>query len=330
VDAGTLILTRSDVAALLDTDDCIAAVEQGFRLHALGQTPAPAVLGVHVTGGGFHVKAAGLTLGRSYFAAKCNGNFPDNRARFGLPTIQGVVILCDAERGTPLAVMDSGEITALRTAAATAVAAKYCARSDASSVTICGCGLQGRYQLRAITRVRKVKRVWAVDVDPAVAQRFAAELGAELGVPVTVERSLAAAARQSDMVITCTTSRKPILDAGDVAAGAFVAGVGADNPEKQELAPELMAAHTVVTDLTEQCAAIGDLHHAIAAGRMAAGDVYAELGQIVVGRLPGRRGADEVVIFDSTGTALQDVAAAAVVYERAVAAGRGTKARLAD
>src|SRR5205807_8413207 len=133
-----LMLSRRDVADLLDLDSCIAAVEEAFRLHALGGTPEPAVLAVHVPGGGFHVKAAALTLKRPYFAAKCNGNFPENPSRRGLPTIQGVLMLADAESGVPLAMMGSGEITAIRTAAATAVAAKYGAREDAGTVTIAG------------------------------------------------------------------------------------------------------------------------------------------------------------------------------------------------
>jgi ornithine cyclodeaminase/alanine dehydrogenase-like protein (mu-crystallin family) len=151
-----------------------------------------------------------------------------------------------------------------------------------------------------------------------------------LGIPIEVSTALPSAARDSDIVVTCTTSRLPLLGAADVSPGTFIAAVGADNPDKQEISPDLMAAHTVVTDLTEQCAAIGDLHHAIAAGRMSTGDVYAELGEIVAGRKPGRRSAEEIVVFDSTGTALQDVAAAVVVYERAVAAGRGATVRLAD
>jgi ornithine cyclodeaminase/alanine dehydrogenase-like protein (mu-crystallin family) len=115
----------------------------------------------------------------------------------------------------------------------------------------------------------------------------------------------------------------------DVRSGTFVAAVGADNPRKQELDSGLMASGKIVVDILEQCAAIGDLHHALEAGAVTKGDVYAELGEIIVGRKPGRTSEEEVIIFDSTGTALQDVAAAAVVYERALRAGRGVKLNLA-
>src|SRR5207245_587054 len=116
-----LVLTPREIASLLTVDDCIIAIEQAFRLLGEGKAGPPVVLSIHLPGGGFHVKAGVLDLGRQYFAAKVNGNFPENPARFALPTIQGVIVVCDAEKGGPLAVMDSREITSLRTAAATEV-----------------------------------------------------------------------------------------------------------------------------------------------------------------------------------------------------------------
>ncbi|HST21170.1 MAG TPA: ornithine cyclodeaminase family protein, partial [Blastocatellia bacterium] len=137
---GTLLLKRSDVATLLGVEECIAAVEQAFKLHAEGKITPPGILGIHARDGGFHIKAGMLELGRSYFAAKVNANFPQNTKRFALPLIQGIIVVCDAENGYPLALMDSMEITIIRTGAATGLAAKYLARSDAKVATICGCG----------------------------------------------------------------------------------------------------------------------------------------------------------------------------------------------
>jgi ornithine cyclodeaminase/alanine dehydrogenase-like protein (mu-crystallin family) len=315
------------VAGLLSPDDCITAVEAAFRAAGQGLTGPPAVLGMAGEGGGFHIKAA--RLGR-HFAVKTNANFPDNGARNGLPTIQGVIVLCDAVDGRPLALLDSAEITALRTAAATAVAARYLARPDAGAATICGCGVQGRAQLRALSRVRSLTRVYAHDAVPQAARRFAREMTAELGVPVVALPDFAAVSGQTHIWVTCTPSRRFFLRAGHVVPGAFVAGVGADHPEKQELDPELLATATVVTDVRDQCAAMGDLHHAIAAGRMRLEDVHADLGEVVVGRRAGRTAPDEIIVFDSTGTALQDVAAAAVVYQRAVERGVGLPVTLGD
>ena len=319
----TRVLTRADVQALLGLDECIAAVESAFRLHAEGRSLAPGVLAVYAREGGFHIKAAGLELERLYFAAKSNANFPENPARHGLPAIQGVVVLCDAADGRLLAVMDSIEVTIRRTAAATAVAAKRLARPDSETVTVCGCGTQGCAQLRALARVLPLRRAYAYDRDAAAARACAADLSAELGIDVTAVADHVDAVRGSDVCVTCTPSRQAFLLRDHVRPGTFVAAVGADSPDKQELDPALLAAAVVVPDVLEQCASIGELHHALDAGAVTREDIHAELADVVTGRNPGRRSRDEITIFDSTGTAIEDVAAAVVVYEKAVAAGMG-------
>jgi alanine dehydrogenase len=320
--APTLVLTRGDVLALLSLPECIDAVERAFRLHAEGRTLAPGVLGIHAPGGGFHIKAAGLTGEPGYFAAKTNANFPGN-ARHGLPTIQGTVLLADASRGLPLAIMDSGSITALRTAAATAVAARHLARPDARTITLVGCGAQAEVQLAALAAVRPLERAWVLDVDPGRAAALASRAAVALGFRVEATADLAAALRQSDVAVTCTPARKAFVMREDVRAGTFIAAVGADSQGKQELEPALLASATLVVDVLEQCAEIGELQHALAAGLLTRAGVHAELADVVTGRRPGRTRPDEITVFDSTGTALQDVAAAVVVYEKARAAGRG-------
>lgn len=325
----TLILTRGDVVALLTLDACIAAVEQAFALQGESRALGPGILGLHVPDGGFHVKAAGLPLSRLYVAVKVNANFPENGRRRGLPTIQGVLALFDGESGRPLALMDSMEITVLRTGAATAVAARHLARPDARTATIVGCGRQGRIQLAALAQVRPLERAYAVDTDAAVARRFATEMSAQLGLDVRPAGSAAEAAPLSDICVTCTPSRHPLLRREDIAAGAFVAAVGADSEDKVEIDPALMAAGTVVVDNLEQCATIGDLHHALACGVLATADVHATLADVVAGRRPGRTSAEEITIFDSTGVAIEDVAAAVAVYEGALVRGRGVTIDLA-
>jgi alanine dehydrogenase len=327
---GTLILKRSEVASLLSLGECIGAVEEAFRLNEEGQSLPPGVLETLTGDGGFHIKAAGLKLAAgTYYAAKVNANFPQNMSKWGLPTIQGVIALYDGESGFPLALLDSIEITALRTGAATAVAAKYLARPDSKVATVCGCGVQGRIQLKSLAQVLRLEKIYAYDQDDALSGRFAGEMSEELGVEVIPVKDLPDAVGASDVCVTCTPSRRPFLMREHVMAGTFVAAVGADNPLKQELDPRLLASNKVVVDVLEQCAAIGDLHHAIEAGVMKKADVYAELGAVVVGRSPGRTSDEEIIIFDSTGTALQDVAAARVVYEKALAAGVGYRLDLA-
>jgi alanine dehydrogenase len=301
----TLLLGRADVERLLPAGACIAAVEQAFREHALGNVPGPGILGMHAPKGGFHVKAGFLG---SYFAAKVNANFPGNTE---LPTIQGAVLLFDAANGRPLAIMDSISITAMRTAAASAVAAKHLARPDCDTMLICGCGGQAASQLEALLSVRKPRRILAYDRDERRAAAFAARFGA------AAVNDLEQAVRSSDIVVTCTTATKYFISRDMVRPGTFIAAVGADNDNKQEIDPELLAQAKVVTDLTEQAARIGDLHHAIDAGIMSATDVHAELGEVIAGRKSGRERPEEIIVFDSTGTGLQDVAAAIAVYEEA-------------
>jgi len=195
----TLVLSRTDVLDLLSLPECIDAVERAFRLHAEGHTLGPGVLSVHAAGGGFHIKAAGLIGECSYFAAKTNANFSDNPRRWGLPTIQGTIVLADAANGTPLAVMDSASVTALRTGAATAVAAKFLARPDASTATVVGCGVQGDVQLAAVAAVLPLRRILLVDIDHTRAEDLAARAAARHGVRVEPAKDLRSALRSSDV-----------------------------------------------------------------------------------------------------------------------------------
>jgi len=283
-----LVLSRSDVFDLLTLRHCIRAVEDGFRLHAEGRTLGPGVLGVPAEDGGFHIKAAGMVGERRYFAAKTNANFPDNPRRFGRPAIQGTIMLADATMGEPLALIDSGSVTALRTGAATAVAAKFLARRDARTATIVGCGVQGAMQLAAIAAVLPLERVFLIDTEPERAESLAARSRTALRIPIDVGRDLRASLRESDVCVTCTPARRALVLLGDVIPGTFIAAVGADNRGKQELAPELVASATLVVDVLDQCAEIGELQHALAAGLLRRQDVHAELADVVVGRRPGR------------------------------------------
>jgi alanine dehydrogenase len=321
---GTLLLRRSDIEGLLSLRDCIAAVENVFRLQGQGEIPAPGILGVKATGGGLHVKAGLLPGETNYLVAKLNANFPGNNAHFGLPTIQGVIVVFDAKNGVPLAILDSIDITIKRTAAASAVAAKYLARKDSSVATICGCGQQGRAQLRAVLLVLPLTKIYAFDVNEHAAINFRNELLPELKIDIELVRDLAGAIQKSDVCITCTTANESFVSKEDVGPGTFIAAVGADAEHKQEIDPALIASAKVVADSLEQSCAIGDVHHAIAQRLMRKEDVYAELCEIVAGQKIGRVADDEIIVFDSTGVAIEDAVAAAAVYERAIADGIGT------
>jgi len=319
-----LFLNRSEIQALLGLPECIDAMAQAFRMRAEGRALAPALMHVEAEGGEFHIKGGGLKLDRTYFALKANGGFFGNQARSGLPNILGLVLLFDGSNGCPLAVMDSADITALRTGATTALAARHLARAGSASATICGCGRQGAVQLMALLEVMPaLRRVYAWDRAPEAAAAFAGRMAQQSGREVIAVADLAEAAPFSDIIVTCTPAKGFFLGAGHVRPGTFISAVGADSPDKQELEPALVASARLVVDILEQCARVGELHHAIAAGLMSAGEVHGELGDIVAGKLPGRTDEDQVIIFDTTGSALQDTAAAVAVYRRALAQGAG-------
>jgi ornithine cyclodeaminase/alanine dehydrogenase-like protein (mu-crystallin family) len=326
---GTLLLHHSDIAQLLSFDECITAVEKIFRLQGEGKVPASRILGIHASHGGLHVKAGLLPGSKSYVVAKANTNFPGNARQFGLPTIQGIIVIFDAENGYPRAILDSADVTIKRTAAASAVAAKYLARPNSSVGTICGCGRQGRAHLRALHAVLPLEEIYAFDLDERAMQDLATELGDELDLPIKTVRDLRHAIQQSDICVTCTPSRQFFVRKEDVSPGTFIAAVGADNEHKQEIDPILMASSKVVVDSLEQCSAIGDLHHAISAGLMRPENVYAELSEVVAGQNAGRTSEDEIMIFDSTGVAIEDAITAVTVYEKACAAKIGNYFNLA-
>jgi len=315
---GMRVFTRSDVERLLDMRSCIEAVGAAFRSRAAGEWAPSGVLGMPLPDGGFHVKAAAMRIGgRAYFAAKVNANFPGNPARLGLPTIQGMLALFDAESGAPLALMDSMSLTAIRTAAASAVAATWLASPQASVLAIVGCGAQARPHVAAINSVRPVTEVRAFDRDPGVLAQFLDDVSHEHGVHAVAASNVVDATRSADIVVTCTPSRAPILGVNQVRPGAFVAAVGADHEHKHEVAPALLASAAIIVDDLDQCAAMGDLHHAIDAGVVTRASVRATLGDVIVDPARGRHGADEIVVFDSTGVGIQDVAAAVVVLDHA-------------
>jgi alanine dehydrogenase len=319
-----LLLTRKDVVDLLTVDECIAGVEHAFRRHGEGKVIPPGILGVHVQNGGFHIKAGVLEYARPYFVVKINANFPGNPKQTGLPMIQGIIAVSDASDGTLLALIDSIEITIIRTGAATAVAAKYLASANASAVTICGCGNQGRISLQALMNVRELKTVYAFDIDETLAHKFGSEFSHKLNMVPIKKAELGQAIIRSAIVITCTPSKQPFVAAEDISPGTFIAAVGADSEEKQELFSDVLVGSKIVVDVAQQSATIGELHHAIVEKKLTIADIHAELGTIVAGKKLGRECENEIIVFDSTGMALQDAAAAAIVYEKALARQIGT------
>jgi alanine dehydrogenase len=314
---GTLLVDRSSVREFLGLRECIDMVEMVFRRQGEGKIPLSGILGVRAQNGALHVKAAGLTGAKNYIAVKLNTNFPQNYVRFGLPTIQGLIVLYDADDGRLLAVLDSTEITIKRTAAATAVAAKYLARKNSSVAGICGCGEQGRAHLRAFSLMFPLRKVYAFDIDPHASERLVAQFSGESRADIEFVGSPSRAIPHCDIVIACTPSTEFYVHKKDVSPGTFIAAIGADDSHKQEIDPALLCSVKVVADSLQQVCSIGDTHHAITSSSMRKEDIYGELSEVVAGRKPGRTNDDEIIIFDSTGIAIEDAAAATLVYEKA-------------
>ncbi|MFX0208896.1 MAG: ornithine cyclodeaminase family protein [Candidatus Hodarchaeota archaeon] len=322
---GTLLLKRKDLASLMTLQDYIQGIELAFRMHGEGKT-----FGVDMIHGEtpseleFHIKVGGLQLGENrYYGLKMNASNFNNQDLFGLPNIMGVVLLYEGVKGIPLAVVDAGDPTRKRTGAATAVAAKYLARKNSKVVTICGCGTQGRIQLKALKEVLPIEKVFGYDINTDLAAEYAQEMTEELDIEISVVTDLKTSLQVSDVLVTCTPSKSPYIKREYVRSGTFIAAVGADSPDKQELDETLLKDNKIVTDVTKQCARAGELHHALDKKLITLADVHGQLGEVICGKVTARENDDEIVIYDATGTALQDVAAAALYYEKALKTDQG-------
>ena len=283
----------------------VAALEEAYLAQARGEVGDSQSLGYAVPEGTFHVKACGsaAALG-GLFVAKINANFPGNPSGRSLPTIQGVIAVFDARDGRVLAIVDSPSVTRLRTAAAAALAVKHLARREARTAAIVGCGVQGEATAHALACVMDLRMLRLYDME----SRRAEALRRKLSVACEVSPSLDEAARGADVIVTCTTSTQPFLAARHAGDGALVVALGADNEAKRELMPELLEAARLVTDSTAQCLKIGDLKQAPHLARRVCGEVT----DVVAGRVK-RTQSGEVVVFDSTGLAIQDLALCAAL-----------------
>jgi ornithine cyclodeaminase/alanine dehydrogenase-like protein (mu-crystallin family) len=319
------LLFEGEIRSLIGPALALAEVSRAFSSLGRGEASLPGVIHLDIPehGGEVHVKGAHLQ-GSPLYAVKVASGFSENVAK-GLPSGDGLVLAFDATSGALRAVLlDNAYLTELRTGSAGALAADLLARRSVRRVGILGTGSQARYQLEALLLVRSPQEVVAFSPSAAHGSLYAEEMHARLGVTVTIVGSAEEAVRGSDLVITTTPARSPILFSRWVAPGTHVTAVGSDAPFKQELEPALLArADKVVADRLEQCLALGEIHHAVAAGVLLPEDVYAELGAIAAGQKPGRTAPDEITVADLTGVGIQDAAVASKVVLEAERRGVG-------
>ncbi len=309
-----ILLSGRDLEQLVQPTAALEALRHTYEQLANNPADQGRSIGFAVSRGSIHVKAGLLPGLHAAFATKVNVNLPDNWAIHRLPTIQGVVLLVDAVNGRPLAIMESMALTGLRTAATAALAATFGARKGSKVAAIIGCGAQARYQLAAFKDCFPLEEVRLFDVNTALARAFATALRTGK-LQFSQSSSVAEAVDGADIVITCTTSKSPVLTSDMKLDGCFVAAVGADNPDKQEIDPLLMGRARILVDDLDQCAAGADLSHALRAGTVTRDDVHADLAALAAGQKAGRNAAEELVIFDSCGSGVQDVAVAWGAYQ---------------
>jgi alanine dehydrogenase len=320
----TLLLGPEDVAASADLPAVIDAIEEAFGAYATGdvQMPAKSYIDLPQHNGDFRSMPAYIDRtdkgGWEAAGVKWVNSHPDNPDTHDLPTVIGTMIYSDPETALPLAILDGTELTRLRTGAAAAVATRHLAREDATSLGLVGAGIQSYTQLEAIAEVRAIDTVVVADRDAEAIAAFRERYGDDCDV----REGTIGEATACDIVSTTTPVREPIVDS--VADGTHVNAMGADAEGKHEIADAVLQHATLVIDDHAQCTHSGEINVPWGKGLLSDADIHAELGDVVAGTAPGRQSDEEVTLFDSTGLAIQDVAAAHVVYERAREQGIGT------
>lgn len=310
------VIGEDELRAAVREPEAFEAAELAFRALASGAVTVPPAIGlkIHDRAGELHVKC-GYLHGSRFFVVKAATGFHEN-AQHGLPSGSGMMILFDSMTGFPLVLLqDNAYLTDLRTAAAGALAVKYLAVRGFKRVAIIGAGAQARYQLRALNSAFQWETTTVYSRARARTDELCEEMRAVISTEFVGAASAEDAVRGADVIITVTPSTAPIVRGAWLEPHATVIAVGSDGPEKRELHDDVFArADRIVCDLIEQCARLGELHHAIASGTVDLEDCT-ELGEIVAGRSVGRTGR-EMIICDLTGVGAQDAAIAELAYRR--------------
>ena len=312
-----IILSQQEVRSCLPMSDAIKAVTSAYKAFALGQVEMPQVQHLDVTkyNGEVDIKS-GAAENFELIGTKIASGYYDN-PKLGLPPGFAVIILLDLKTSMPLAIMDGSYVTAVRTGAAGAVAASVLARKNAKRVGVIGSGTQGRMQVLALNELFPLEQVKVFNINKVNSERYAVEMSERLGIDVQAVDTAQNAVSNVDIVITAVPSKKAMVMDEWIEDGMHINAFGADGPGKQELDQNIMKRAKIVVDSLKQCRVIGEIQHALKQGLIQENDVYAEIGEILLGNKKGRETEEEITLFDSTGLAVQDIAAAHVVYQLA-------------
>ncbi len=323
----TLLLNKDEVSSLIDLDAVLEAVENGYRSFNSGMVVQPDFMAVTLPGThqGIDFKG-GLDMGSGYMTLKSSSGGFDNNPKSGLPIGMNTVLLFEARTSALKCIMDGTWITGCRTGAAGAISVKYLARADAGKLCVIGAGKQARRQLLAMMRVRKLTEVRAWDALEEFLDAYVKEMSTETGLKIRECTTAEEAVRGADIVVTTTRARSgPIVRKDWIQPGTHIAAIGADMPGKQELYADVFTGAKIVNDSINLCLKSGETRNAVEAGIIRPEDIHAEIGEIILGKQPGRESPDEVTIFDTVGMAIQDIVTAAMLYKSACEKGLGTR-----
>ncbi len=312
-------LSKSDVEQLIDIPEIITVIEKAFADYSSGNVTLAPIANLSVEDyGEVHIKA-GHIHGYKNYCVKIAGGFYNNAAR-GLPSLFGIMLLYDAETGRLVSqFFDQGLLTTVRTAAAGAITAKHCAQKTITTAGVIGAGTQGKMQMRFLMEVKPFSKLRIWDVNSSFLEHSTKELRHEFpDVDVKALSSAAAVTAESDIVVTATPAKEPIIFKDDLHPGLHITAMGSDDPKKQELdAGVFSRTDKIFVDRLVQSEMLGELHHAIEGGVVSGNDVNAELGELVLGKFPGRETDEEITICDLTGMAVQDIAISVWAQDKA-------------
>ncbi|MRT28676.1 ornithine cyclodeaminase family protein [Herbaspirillum sp. CAH-3] len=316
----TLLLKKEEVRKLISMKEVIGTVEEAYRAFSANSVMQPPYTGIHLPAprGEIDFKLSYYEGNEVISMKSSSGAFPDNPKLYGVPSSMGTILLFDARSCALMCVMDGSLVTGLRTGAAGAASAKVLARKDAKVIGAIGTGQQARMQIRALREVIDIQGIKAWSRTAEKMASFQADIERDFGLPVALATSAQDVVASSDILVTTTRGTGPVVEAKWVKPGTHIIAIGADQQGKQELDPALFKHAKIVHDSTAQCCEKGESWHPLTRQIITMNDIHGELGEILLGRKPGRENDEEITIFDSTGMAIQDNTTATKIYQNAV------------
>jgi alanine dehydrogenase len=322
----TLLLKKEEVSRLICMKEVIGTVEEAYKAFNDNQVEQPDYIGIHLPSprGEIDFKIGYYKANEVISMKASSGGFISTPTAHGVPSGMGTILLFDARSCALICVMDGSLITGLRTGASGAVSVKVLARKNAKKIASIGTGNQARMQIRAINEIMRIEEIHAWNRNPDTLFTYKMDIESEFGIPVIMANSKKEAVEQADILITTARGKGSLVEAGWVKPGTHIVAIGTDQQGKQELDPEIFRNAKVVVDSIVQCIEKGETWHPLSRNIITKDDIHGEIGEILLGKKPGRENDEEVTIFDSTGMAIQDNTTSGKIYRNAIERRIGT------